>query len=100
MHFYTEQTSYKKTSLSDLQGAWENFKHTLLCLHPFSGSDRIIFHLNEAMSWEMVRDLKKMKNVYLLIRNMCLKSEKAEEMREDLEEIKECLDEAIEEYGN
>jgi len=48
----------------------------------------------------MVRDLKKMKDVYLLIRNMCMKSEKEEEMREDLEEIRVCLDEAIEEYGN
>ena len=97
MHFYTEQTSYEKTSLSDLQGAWENFKHTLLCLHPFPYSDRIIFHLNEAMSWEMVRDLKKMKDVYLLIRNMCMKSEKAEELTGDLEVIRDCLDEAIEE---
>lgn len=100
MAFYTEQSSYEKTSLSDLQGAWENFKHTLLCLHPFLSSDRIIFHLNEATSWEMVRDLKKMKDVYLLIRNMCMKSEKAEELKEDLEEIRVCLDEAVEEYGN
>jgi len=38
-----------------------------------------------------------MKDVYLLIRNMCLKSEKVEELREDLEEIRECLDEEIEE---
>lgn len=95
MHFYTEQASYKKISLSDFQGAWESFKHTILCLHPFPGSDRIIFHLNEAMSWEMVRDLKMMKNVYLLIRNMCLKSEKSEELKEDLEEVRRCLDEAV-----
>jgi len=47
------------------------------------------------MSWEMVRDLKKMKDLYLLIRNMCLKSNKAEELKEDLEEIRICLDEAI-----
>ena len=47
----------------------------------------------------MVRDLRKMEDVYLLIRNMCLKSEKAEEMRKDLEEIRVCL-EAVEEYGN
>jgi hypothetical protein len=35
------------------------------------------------MSWEIVRDLTKMKDVYLLIRNMCLKSEKAEELKEE-----------------
>jgi len=39
------------------------------------------------MSWEMIRYLKKMKDLYLLIRNMCLKSEKTEELREGLEEI-------------
>ena len=50
------------------------------------------------MSWEMVRDLKKMKDVYLLIRNMCMKSDKAEELEEDLQEIRECLEEAVEEY--
>ena len=36
-----------------------------------------------------------MKDAYLLIRNMCLKSEKAEELKEDLEDIRFCLDEAI-----
>lgn len=82
------------------KGACENFKHTILCLHPFPGSDRIIFHLNEAMSWEMVRDLKKMKDVYLLIRNMCLKSQKAEELKEALEDIRVCLDVAITGYCN
>lgn len=46
----------------------------------------------------MVKDLKKMKNVYLLIRNMCLKSEKAEELKENLEDIRRCLDEALDEY--
>lgn len=40
-----------------------------------------------------------MKDVYLLIRNMCLKSEKAEELKKNLEEIRVCLDESIEEYS-
>jgi len=46
----------------------------------------------------MVRDLKKMKDVYLLIRNMCLKSKKAEELREDLEVIREYLEGVIEKH--
>ena len=40
-----------------------------------------------------------MKDVYLLIRNMCLKSEKAEVLRRDFEEIGERLDETIEKCG-
>ena len=100
MTFYTEKSRYTKTSLSDLQGAWGNFKHTLLTLHPFPEFDRIFFHLNEATSWEVVRDLAEMNNIYLLIRNICLKSERADELLEDLNEIKVCLAEAKNEYGN
>lgn len=73
MKFYTEQTGCEKTSLSDLQGSWENFKHTLLCMHSFPSSYGIIFHMDEAATLEMVSGLKKMKYVYLFIMNMCLK---------------------------
>lgn len=99
MSFYTEQSGYEKTSLSELQGAWDNFKCNLLTLHPFDESNRLLFHTYEAISWEIVRDLLKMKDLYLLIRNIASKSEMAESFKEDLDAIKDCLDDAIEEYG-
>lgn len=40
-----------------------------------------------------------MKDLYLLIRNIASKSEMAESFKEDLDAIKDCLDDAIEEYG-
>lgn len=46
----------------------------------------------------MVRDLKKLKYVYLFIKNMCMKSEKEEGLQEDLEEVRESLNEAIGEF--
>ncbi len=97
--FYTEQQVYEKTSLSELQGAWENFKTTLLKQHPFDNSDKIIFHMNEAMSWEVVRNLHEMKNIYMLIRNIIIKTQQYETLVEELNEIKSCLDDALEEYG-
>ena len=100
MVFYPESTHYEKTSLSDLQGAWESFRGTILSLHPFPGSDRIIFHTNEAMSWENVRNLMNMKNIYVLIRNIALKATQSETIEDDLNQIKDCLDEAIKECGN
>jgi hypothetical protein len=97
--FYTEQQVYEKTSLSELQGAWENFKTTLLKQLPFENSDKIIFHMNEAMSWKVVRDLHEMKNIYMLIRNIIIKTQQYETLVEELNEIKFCLDDALEEYG-
>lgn len=98
--FYTEEPKYIKTSLSDLQGAWENFKETLLSIHPFEDSDRIIFHTYEAMSWEVVRDLQKMKKIHLLISNIVQKTEGHDALVSYLEEIRICLEEALAEYGN
>jgi hypothetical protein len=57
MTFKTEPTGYEKTILSDLQGAWQ-------CLHQevaenpgFDGWERALFHIDEAMSWESVRNI-------------------------------------------
>ena len=58
MSFYKEPTHYEKTALSDLQGAWTILRDTVVENFGFPGSDKIIFHIDEAMSWECVRDLK------------------------------------------
>ena len=57
MTFYEEPTHYEKTVISDLQGAWENLRQTVVEHHPFPESKRLLFHVNEGMSWESVRDL-------------------------------------------
>jgi len=62
MTFYTEPTGYEKMSLSDLQGAWGNLRHKVVEAHPFLEWKRILFHIDEAMSWESVRNLEQMKN--------------------------------------
>jgi len=58
VNFYKEPTQYERTALSDLQGAWTILRETVVENFGFPGSDKIIFHIDEAMSWECVRDLK------------------------------------------
>ena len=82
MGFETEPTAYEKTAISDLQGAWENLRSAVLDSYGFAGSDKLIFHINEAMSWESVRDLKKMKATLLLVQNLIVQSESPEEVVE------------------
>lgn len=70
MSFYTEPKHYKKTALSDLQGAWTVLRDTVVEKFGFRGSDKILFHIDEAMSWECVRDLNRMYPLINLIHNL------------------------------
>lgn len=58
MAFIQEPIHYHKTILSDLQGSW-----SLLRINDFSfqDADKLLFHIDEAISWESVRNLTRMK---------------------------------------
>jgi hypothetical protein len=70
MSFHEEPTQYKKTALSDLQGAWESLRDSVVGHHPFPAWERLLCHIDEGMSWESVRNLDHMKSTLLLIRNI------------------------------
>ena len=93
MTFYEEPVSYEKTIISDLQGAWENFRGTVVEKHPFPDSERILFHIDEAMSWESVRDLSQMRKTVLLIQNLCMVNSVPAEAKDWLDEVIETLKE-------
>jgi len=57
MSFVKESTGYEKTILSDLQGAWSLLRSSVVDAAGFEGWDRTTFHIDEAMSWESVRNL-------------------------------------------
>jgi hypothetical protein len=78
--FYQEPSGYTKTILSDLQGAWENLREAVINEHPFTDSEKLIFHINEAMSWECVRNLQQMKATLLIIRNIANQTNSSEEI--------------------
>ena len=54
MTFITVPDGYEKTSLSDLQGAWGCLRDAVVEHGNFINADKIIFHIDEAMSWESV----------------------------------------------
>ena len=98
MSFFKEPTHYKKTALSDLQGAWSILRETVVENFGFPGSDKMIFHIDEAMSWECVRDLNRMYRLINLIHNLAKQNEAPDsvieaiiEVRNDFEEVRTAL---------
>lgn len=70
MNFIQEPTGYAKTALSDLQGAWTLLREEVVNNMGFENSAKMLFHIDEAMSWECVRDLDQMDFLILLIDNL------------------------------
>ena len=99
MVFQTEPTGYEKTILSDLQGAWNVFRLIVVDNAGFEGWDKVLFHTDEAMSWETVRNLKLMPPLILIIRNLCSQGNAPEEILLFLNEIHELVKETLEEYN-
>jgi len=98
MSFPTEPTQYNKTIFSDLQGVWGVFRQSVVDAWGFSGCDKVLFHIDEAMSWETVRNLTLMSPLILIIRNLCLQGEVPEEVLENLEDVSEIYDEVVLEH--
>jgi hypothetical protein len=95
MKFYEEPPHYEKTILSDLQGAWGNLRQAVVDSHPFPGSDKLLFHIDEAMSWESVRNLGHMRNTLLLIQNLAQANGVPEEVIEWIEDVADTLKELL-----
>ncbi len=95
MRFDTEPTGYEKTALSDLQGAWINLRDEVVENFGFQDSDKLLRHVDEAMSWESVRDLEKMKSTLLLIQNITAQTAAPDEVREWVHDVRESLDEVF-----
>ena len=96
MSFKQEETAYHKTAISDLQGAWSVLRDQVVKEFSFEGSDRLLFHIDEAMSWECVRALNQMKPLILIIYNIAKQSNASEEIVELIQNVRENYDEALE----
>ncbi len=99
MAFPTENSGYEKTILSDLQGAWFLLRDSVVDTQGFDGCDRVLFHIDEAMSWESVRNLDRMPPLLLIIRNLCLQGGAPQEVMENIEEVHDLLQEVLQEYS-
>jgi len=98
MPFTTESSGYEKTILSDLHGAWTLLRESVVETGGFDGMDRVLFHIDEAMSWESVRSLGRMPPLLLIIRNLCLQGRAPEEVLENIEQVHDILQDVILEY--
>jgi len=96
MAFITEPTGYEKTALSELQGSWGNLRNTVVNNYGFPDSDKLLFHIDEAMSWESVRNLKSMKITFILVRNIAVQTETPKEVIEWVDDVRESLDAVFE----
>lgn len=95
MNFFTESLSYEKTILSDLQGAWECLRTTITEQAGFEGWDKMLFHIDEAMSWETVRHLERMRPLLVLIRNLALQGNAPLQVIDEIDDISEILNETM-----
>jgi len=99
MPFHTEPDGYSKTALSDLQGAWSNLRSTVVESMPFPEDARLLFHIDEAMSWECVRDLERMGRALLLVQNLAARGPAPDEVRWWLGQVRESFDEVVAEVA-
>jgi hypothetical protein len=95
MPFDREPAGYSKTAWSDLQGAWQNLRESVVDAHPFQGSARLLFHIDEAMSWESVRNLDLMRKVLTLVENLVRQAAASDEIAENVTLVRESFQELL-----
>jgi hypothetical protein len=100
MAFIEEPRGYEKTILSDLQGAWSCLRDSVVDAAGFEGWQRAIFHIDEAMSWETVRNLKQMPPLLLIIKNICLQGKAPDDVTENIQDLEEILKEVLSKFTN
>ncbi len=96
MEFDTEPTGYEKTILSELQGAWQCLRTEVADNPGFTNWEKVLFHIDEAMSWESVRNLRHMNRALLLVRNLLQQSDAPDEVVECLSAVDELMAETLE----
>jgi len=100
MGFDTEPTGYEKTILSDLQSAWQCLRGEVAENPGFNGWERALFHIDEAMSWESVRNLCHMQRSLILVRNILQQANVPDGVAECLETVSEVMGETLEALSN
>ena len=86
-----EPSSYEKTVLSELHGAWQNLRDEVAEHAGFPDWQRALFHIDEAMSWESVRNLQTMHKCLILVRNLLGQDAVPAIVGEYLEEVNDLM---------
>ncbi|MDZ7580290.1 MAG: hypothetical protein U5R30_06630 [Deltaproteobacteria bacterium] len=86
--------------MSDLQGAWGNLREVVAENTGFDNCDRLLFHIDEAMSWESVRDSDRMKSTLTVIRNMAAQTDIPDAPAPWIQEVSSIPDKVLEKIWN
>ena len=70
MPFYKAPDAYHKTILSNLQDAWINLRYAVVKDCELTDCSILLFHIDEAMSWESVRNLPHMRKTFVVIQSL------------------------------
>ena len=100
MAFAKESLGFEKTILSDLQEAWEDLRESVVRYWDFDGSNLAILYINEAMSWEVVRNFKRMEPLLAKIGNICARAEADEDILKNVERVDQILKKAVSEVSD
>jgi len=65
--------------------------------HTNENYSRLLLHINEAMSWENVRNLNLMKNTFVLIQSIAQQIKASDEIMELIENVRDVLYEVLDE---
>lgn len=95
MSFRQEPESYTKTAWSDCQGAWENLRESIVKHHPFAESHRLLFHVEEGMSWDSVRNPEQMRFALTLVENVARQAEVPHEVAENIALVRDSFQELL-----
>jgi hypothetical protein len=95
MAFEVEPTGHKKTVLSELQGAWQGLRDEVAEQAGFPDWDRALFHIDEAMSWESVRNIQHMHKSLVLVRNLLCQDGVPVTVKECLEAVNDLMNETL-----
>ncbi len=95
MFFETEPTGYQNTVLSELQGAWQILRNEVAEQAGLPRWERALFHIDEAMSWESVRNLQSMHKSLVLVRNLLGQDSVPGIVGEHLEVVNELMSETL-----
>jgi hypothetical protein len=83
-----------------LQGAWQNLREAVVDNAGFEDWDRILFHVDEAMSWESVRDIDRVQSTLTVIRNIAAQTDIPDEPAHWIQEVSSILDKVLEKIRN
>ncbi len=96
MPFAKEPASYMKTAWSDCQGAWQLLREAVVEAHPFPESKRMLFHIDEGMSWESVRDLDLMRKALTLVENIAKQAKVPRDVAEAIVDLRQSFQDLLE----